>query len=136
MDIRFKWDGDMRFVAENELGTSLTIDTGPAYGGTGKHPTPMNLLIMALGGCMGMDMVSILRKMRVDITRFDIDIEAKRRSKEPQYFEEINMVFTISGDGLTEDKARRSADLSSEKYCSVSAMLREKAKITHDIKIE
>lgn len=136
MGIKLKWDGEMRFIAENETAASLTMDTGQAYGGSGKYPTPMNLLIMALGGCSGMDIVSILEKMRVDIKRFEMDIETKRRAEAPEYFEEIHMVFTISGDGLTEDKARRAAKLSTEKYCSVGVMLREKAKITYDVRVE
>ena len=136
MGMKIKWDGDMRFIAENENGASVTIDTGTAYGGSGKYPTPMDLLVMALGGCGGMDIVSMLEKMRVKIKRMEVDIETRRRTEPPTYFEEMHILYTISGDGLTEDKARRAAELSSEKYCSVSVMLREKAKITFDVKIE
>jgi putative redox protein len=53
----------------------------------------------------------------------------------PKYFEEMHILYTVSGEGLTEDKARRAADLSAEKYCSVNAMLREKARITFDVKV-
>jgi putative redox protein len=134
--MKVKWDGDMRFIAENENGASLTMETGPAYGGSGNYPTPLDLLVMALGGCTGMDIVSILRKMRVDIKRFEMDIETKRRTEQPKYFEEMHIVYTVSGDGLTEDKARRAAELSTEKYCSVGAMLREKARITYDVKVD
>jgi len=134
--MKIKWDGEMRFTAENENGASVTMETGMAYGGSGKHPTPMDLLVMALGGCGGMDIVSILEKMRVTVKRMEIDIQTKRRTEVPNYFEEMHILYTISGDGLTEDKARRAADLSAEKYCSVSVMLREKAKITYDVKVE
>lgn len=136
MDVKLKWDGEMRFIAENEDGVSITIDTGKAYGGSGKYPTPMNLLPMALGACTGMDIVSILQKMRVDIKHFDMEIQSKRRTEQPKYFEEMHMVFNLSGDGLTEDKARRAAELSTEKYCSVGAMLGEKAKITYEVRIK
>jgi putative redox protein len=83
-----------------------------------------------------MDMVSILEKMRVGLKRMDIGIETKRRKEHPTYYEEIKITCTLSGDGVTEDKARKAADLSYERYCSVGAMLREKAKIEYDVKVE
>jgi putative redox protein len=125
----------MRFTATNDNGASVTMDTGMAYGGSGKYPTPMDMLVMGLGGCGGMDIVSILEKMRVEIKSLEVEIKTKRRTEPPTYFEEMHILYTISGEGLTEDKARRAAMLSSEKYCSVSIMLREKAKITYDVKV-
>lgn len=136
MSVRLKWDGDMRFVAENEKGVTVTMETGPAYGGSGRYPTPMELLAMALGGCTGMDIAAILKKMRVDLKRFEMDVQTKRRTEDPTYYEEINIICTLSGEGLTKEKARRAADLSNEKYCSVGVMLREKARITYEVKVE
>ena len=135
MGVRLKWDGDMRFVAETESGAGVTVETGIAYGGSGKYPTPMELLAVALGGCMGMDMTSILNKMRVGLKRLDIDIETKRRTEHPTYYEEMKIICTVSGDEVTEDKVRKAADLSIDKYCSVGAMLKEKAKVEYEIKI-
>lgn len=136
MRITLKWGGDERFVAENEKGVKVKLDTGVAYGGSGKDPTPMELVAMALGGCAGMDMASILKKMRVDLKRFDIDVRLTRREEVPRYFETIKMIYTLSGDGLTQDKAQRAADLSNQKYCSVGVMLREKAQITYEVRVE
>ena len=136
MEIKMKWDGDLRFTGESETGAAVTIDTGMAYGGSGKHPTPMELLLVGLGGCAGIDLVMILKKMRVDLSKAAIDIEARRRDEEPRYFEEIKLIYTLSGEGLTEDKAGRAAKLATEKYCSVGVMLREKAEITHEVRIE
>jgi putative redox protein len=134
--VRLKWDGDLRFVAENENGVAVPMDTGPKYGGSGKHPTPMELVAMALGGCTGMDIASILKKMRVDLKKFEIEVQTTRRSEDPAYYEAIHIVYTVSGDGLTEEKAQRAANLSNQKYCSVGVMLREKAKITYDVIVE
>ena len=64
-----------------------------------------------------------------------IEVEAKRRSEEPRYYEEIKIVYTLSGDGLTDEKAERAAKLATEKYCSVGVMLREKAEITYEVRI-
>lgn len=136
MSVSLHWDGELRFIAENGNGAKLTIEPGPAYGGSGKYPTPMEMLVMALGACTGMDIVSILKKMRVDLKSFRIEIVPTRRQEHPKYYEEIKMAYVLSGDGLTEDKVRKAAELSNEKYCSVGIMLRDKAKITYDLKIE
>jgi putative redox protein len=136
VEIKMKWDGDLRFTSETETGAAVTIDTGVAYGGSGKHPTPMELLLVALAGCAGIDLVMILEKMRVNLSKVAMDIEARRRDEEPRYFEEIKIVYTLSGDGLTDDKAGRAAKLATEKYCSVGVMLREKAEIAYEVRIE
>lgn len=134
--MKMKWDGDLRFTSESETGAEVTIDTGVAYGGSGEYSTPMELLLVALAGCAGIDLVMILEKMRVALSKAAIDIEAKRRDEEPRYFEAIKLVYTLSGEGLTEEKAGRAAKLATEKYCSVGVMLREKAEITYEVRIE
>lgn len=136
MKVKLNWDGEMRFVAENEKAAKVTMDTGIAYGGSGKHPTPMEMVLMALGACTGMDIASILKKMRVDLKKLEIEIDAVRRKEPPTYFEEITMTYVASGDGATEDKVRKAADLSNKKYCSVGVMLRDKAKITYNVRVE
>jgi putative redox protein len=134
--VKLNWDGEMRFVAENEKAARVTLEPGPAYGGSGKYATPMELVLMALGACTGMDIASILKKMRVDLKKLEIEINAVRRKEQPTYFEEINMTYVVSGDGATDEKVRKAADLSNEKYCSVGVMLRDKAKITYDVRVE
>jgi len=136
VEISMKWDGDQRFTARTETGAAVTVDTGVAFGGSGKDPTPMELLLIALAGCAGIDLVMILEKMRVSLSRAAIDVEARRRDTEPRYFEEIKIVYTLAGEGLTEDKAERAAKLATEKYCSVGVMLREKAEIGYRVDIE
>jgi putative redox protein len=130
-----KWDGDLRFVAQTESGAGVTMEPGPAFGGTGKYPTPLELLAVGLGGCMGMDIVSILEKMRVGLKKLDIAVETKRREDHPRYYEEMKILCTASGDALTEDNLRKAVDLSLERYCSAGAMLKEKAKIETEVKI-
>jgi putative redox protein len=123
----------MRFRAADENGAGVTMDTGTAYGGSGEHPTPMALVAFSLAGCAGMDALSILEKMRVKISSFDVEVDVRRREEVPRIYEEIKMTFIISGDGVPEDKARKAVDLSVNKYCSVGVMLREKVSITHDV---
>lgn len=136
MEVKVTWAGEMKFDAQGETGASITLETGVKYGGSGKNPTPMEAVAMALAGCSGMDMVAILRKMRVDLKKLEIFVDAKRRDGDPSYFEDIKMTFVVAGEGLTKEQADKAASLSVEKYCSVGAMLEDKATITYETKVE
>jgi putative redox protein len=116
-------------------GVKVTMEPGPKYGGSGRNPTPMDLVAMALGGCTGIDILLVMQKMRAKLTRLEIDVETRRREEPPSYFEEIRLTYIASGDGVTEENLKRAASLSHDKYCSVGAMLKEKAKITYDTKV-
>jgi putative redox protein len=133
--IKVKWEGGLKFVGQNESGVRVIMEPGPKYGGSGQFPTPMELVAMAHGGCTGLDIAMILAKMRAKLTRLEIDVETKRREEPPAYFEEINLVYTVSGEGVTEENALKAAQLSHEKYCSVGAMLGAKAKITYEVRV-
>lgn len=134
--ISVEWSGNMKFIGKTEEGVLVTMEPGKSYGGSGKNPTPMELVAIALGGCTGMDMVSILKKMRTNLKRLSIQIQAKRREEEPRYYESIHLVYKVSGENITLEQAQRAADLSNQKYCSVGIMLREKAKITYEVRVE
>ncbi len=136
MPILVEWSGDMKFIGKTEQGATVTMEPGKAYGGSGGNPTPMELVAIALGGCTGMDIVSILKKMRVNLRKLAIEIKVKRREEEPRYYESIHLTYIVSGENLTEEKVRRATDLSNQKYCSVGIMLRDKARITYDVRIE
>ena len=136
MEVKATWAGDMKFNALNETGASVVMETGVKYGGSGKNPTPMESVAMALASCSGMDIVMILKKMRVDLKKLEISVNAKRREGDPSYFEDIKMTFVVSGEGLTQEQADKAAALSVEKYCSISAMLKEKAAITYETRIK
>lgn len=136
VEVKVAWAGDMKFSAESKSGANVMMETGVKYGGSGKDPTPMEAVAMALAGCSGMDIVMILKKMKVDLKKLEIKVEARRRDGEPSYFEDIKMIFTASGDGLTEEQLDKAASLSVDKYCSVAAMLRDKAAITYETKVE
>ena len=136
MEIKVDWAGEMKFDAENGTGGKVTLETGVKYGGSGKNPTPMETVLMGLASCSGMDIVMILKKMRVDLKSLSIAVEARRRDRDPSYFEEIKMIFRLSGDGLTKEQADKAAGLSVDKYCSVAAMLRDKAEISYETIVE
>jgi putative redox protein len=111
------------------------MEPGSKYGGSGENPTPMEVVAMALGGCTGIDIVLMLKKMRIELKRLEIEIETKRHPEPPEYFDEINLTYKMAGEGLTEENATRAVSLSNEKYCSVGAMLGAKAKITYSVQV-
>jgi putative redox protein len=136
LEVNLKWEGELKFQAEGEWGAKVRIEPGPTYGGTGKNATPMELVAMALGSCSGMDIVLILEKMKVKLDKLEILVDARRRDKEPAYFEDIKMTFVVAGDNLKQEQVERAVRLSVEKYCSVGIMLQNKANITYEIKLE
>ncbi len=127
--IQINYEGKMKFTAKNERKHSITIDTALTFGGEDTAPTPMELLLMSLGGCSGMDVVSILGKMKQEFSNLSIDIDAEKNDNYPHVFTKIKMNYNIIGNSLDELKVKRAIELSQNKYCSVSAMLSKTAKI-------
>lgn len=108
------------------------MDTTPELGDD-SGPSPKQLVLAGLAGCTGMDAVSLLRKMRVDFKGFEINIEADLTEEHPIVFSEIRISYLIFGKDLNKDKVKKAIDLSQEKYCGVSAMLRKNSPINFTI---
>jgi putative redox protein len=131
-----KKEGAFHFEATNESGNMVQMDASPAIGGMNKGPRPMEMLIMALGGCSGIDIIQILEKQKIKVEDFRIRIEAEREKDAiPSLFKTIHINFFFKGD-LDTGKAERAVSLSLEKYCSVAKTLESTAKITSSITIE
>jgi putative redox protein len=117
-------EGDYGFEAKDAFGHSIRIDNSPEGGGTNSGVRPMQLLLMGLGGCSGIDIVSILKKQRQKIEGFSMKIEGEREAgKEPSLWKNVKVVFELSGD-IDPGKAERACELSMNKYCSVAETLR------------
>lgn len=130
-----RFDEDYGFEATNEAGKTLTLDAGPAIGGHGQGFSPMQTLLAAIGGCSGIDMISILKKQKQEITGFEMTVDgAREQGAVPAPFTAIHIVYHIKGN-VDAEKAQRAADLSIEKYCSVSKMLEKSAEITYEVKV-
>lgn len=113
------------FDAEDANGHKVKIDTSPETGGKNYGVRPMQLLLMGLGGCSGIDILSILKKQRQEVTDFRMSIEGDREQNvEPSLWQNITIVFEIEGN-VDQDKAEKAVALSMEKYCSVAATLRK-----------
>ena len=126
----FTWKGKMVFEGKTESGHSVLMDAKPEVGGEDKGPRPMELLMVSLGGCTAMDVVSILKKMRTDLESMTISIDSEQASEHPKIFTKINIEYEFTGRNIKEENVKKAIELSQEKYCSVTAMLREKAEIT------
>lgn len=132
--VRTTWKEDMTFesVIDNH---HIIIDAQPENGGKDTGPSPKKLLLSALAGCTGMDVVGILKKMRVNLTELHIDINAVMTEEHPKHYSEFHIIYEFSGEDLDEDKLRKAIELSQDRYCGVSHMFRTFSKITYEIKI-
>jgi putative redox protein len=128
-------DQDYHFEARGAANVVINIDANPEIGGHNAGARPMELMLMGLGGCSAIDIISILKKQRQPIERFDINVKAERQKVEEfNLFSTIHVHFILGG-ALDEDKVRRAIDLSLEKYCSVAAILYKTATITSSFEL-
>lgn len=116
--------GDFGFEAKDAAGHTVRIDNSPEGGGSNFGVRPMQMLLMGLGGCSGIDIVNILKKQRQTVEGFRMHIEGEREAgKEPSLWKHVTIVFELSG-AIDPEKARRACELSMDKYCSVAETLR------------
>lgn len=125
------WDKDLIFVGRTQRGYEIDFDAKVEWG-----CMPTESLMLSLAGCMGIDVLSFLKKMRVDVKTFKIDISGDRNPSPPQFYKAMHMHITIAGENITPKKMDRVISLSHEKYCSVFHSLRKDMKITVDYTIE
>lgn len=131
MEAKVKWIANMQFVAKANSGHAILMDTSPEKDGTDTAPTPMELLLISLGGCTGMDVVSIMRKMKIDFKSVEIEIKGERASEHPKVYKKIELVYKVKGKNVPEDKVKKAVELSQERYCSISAMLKPTVDISY-----
>ncbi len=100
-----------------------------------QGPTPVQLLMMALGGCTGMDVISILRKKRLSVSGYEIEVSGERRDEHPKIFLRMQVLHRLRGRGLSREVVEEAVTLSQERYCTVSGQIGMTAQITHRIEI-
>lgn len=125
----------MAFDATADTGQTVRIDTTIEGGGLGSGMNPKKMLLGALNGCSGMDVVEILKKMKVAFTVFEIEAEAEQTDEHPKVFTHINMVYRIDAAPEDLDKVNRAVALSQDKYCGISAMLAKHCRIQHRVEL-
>ncbi|KMW72676.1 hypothetical protein TI10_14780 [Photorhabdus luminescens subsp. luminescens] len=132
MQARVKWVEGLSLLGESSSGHQIMMD-----GNAGdKAPSPMEMVLMAAGGCSTIDVVSILQKGRYDIRDCEVKLTSRRREEAPRLFTHINLHFIVTGKDLTDKAVERAVMLSAEKYCSVSLMLGKSVEITHSFEIK
>ncbi|EDK8541048.1 OsmC family protein [Salmonella enterica] len=131
MQARVKWVEGLTFLGESSSGHQILMD-----GNSGdKAPSPMEMVLMAAGGCSAIDVVSILQKGRQNVTNCEVKLTSERRGDAPRLFTHINLHFIVTGSDLKEAAVARAVDLSAEKYCSVALMLEKAVNITHSYEV-
>lgn len=127
-----QWKGDMVFESDNPRWDSIMMDASEDFGGTNSGMAPKAMMLSSLAGCSGLDVVSVLNKMRVKIDDFKMVIEGELTDEHPKYYHKVSVDYHFYGKDLNEKKIKSAVDLSVEKYCGVMEMFRHFA----DVKIQ
>ncbi len=135
MKVAIKYVDGLTFIGKGESNNWVTMDASPKVGGSGAGTSPMEFLLMGLGGCTAVDVILMLKKRKKQVDKFDIEISSKRADEHPKVFTEIHMSYKFWGKDLTNKEIERAIELSENKYCSASAMIAKTAKITYDFVI-
>jgi len=125
----------LQFVGSASSGHAVVMDADFGVGGNNTASRPMELLLIGIGGCSGMDVVSILKKKKQDITGLEINVKGGQADTYPKKFTDIDLEFVVKGKNISEDAVKRSIELSMNKYCSVKASLEVSAKVRFSYKI-
>ncbi|MGI9533153.1 OsmC family protein [Lutimonas sp.] len=128
-EIKTQWEGQMLFNADT-LGGNFKIDAAEESGGQGKGVRPKALMLTSLAGCTGMDIVSLLKKMRAEVDDLDINVSGELTEKHPKIYNKVTLEYVFYGEDLKKDKIEKAIQLSAEKYCGVMEMFKQFAEIT------
>jgi putative redox protein len=129
-----KWLDNMAFETVVN-GHKFNIDAAGQVGGEDRGPRPKTFMLAALGGCTGMDVISILKKMRVEVESFNVKVEGDLTEEFPKHFYKMHVIYEFTGKDLPIDKLKKAVNLSEEKYCGVSAVYRKALELTSEIKL-
>jgi putative redox protein len=131
-----KWNGKRRFVGWDEVGHGVVMDAPTASNGDGSGVRPVELMLYAIAGCSGMDVVSILEKKRQLVTDFDMVVHGTQREDEyPHIYERIEIEYIVTGIGIKPEAVSRAIELSEEKYCSVKGMLGPQTEVVTSFRV-
>ncbi|MGB5648211.1 OsmC family protein [Muriicola sp.] len=124
------WMGNMAFESNNPSGHKFIMDAGAEDGGEGKGFRPKALMLSSLAGCSGLDVASLIKKMKLEVDKFHIETIANLTEEHPKFYDEVKVEYHFYGSNLDEKKLQRAVDLSVEKYCGVMEMFRKFARVT------
>ncbi len=127
------WKGNMLFEADNPNDKTVLIDTSPENGGHNAGLAPKAMMLASLAGCSGLDVVSVLKKMKVKVADFRMETSANLTDEHPKYYDRVKVDYHFYGENLKREKIKRAVDLSIEKYCGVMEMFRRFAVVETEI---
>jgi putative redox protein len=133
--VKTTWKGNMAFDSEVS-GHHILMDAPSSFGGSNQGPRPKELMLTSLAGCTGMDVVSLLEKMRVEVKDFQIYVEADLTEEHPKHYSKMHVIYEFHGNNLPIEKLQKAVELSQEKYCGVSYMYKKVFVVTYEIKVQ
>ena len=136
MDAKLTWKSGLAFKGVANSNIEVPLDASIEHGGGGAGVVPMEMILMGLGGCTAMDVISILSKKRQEVTSFEILLHGDRATEHPKVFTDITIEYVVKGKGLDPEAVARAVELSENKYCPGMAMLRKAANIQTKYTIE
>tara|TARA_B110000971_G_scaffold178256_1_gene184161 strand:- start:176 stop:595 length:420 start_codon:yes stop_codon:yes gene_type:complete len=124
------WKNKMLLESDNPLGKNLLMESGPDFGGSNQGLSPKALMLSSLGGCTGLDVLSLLKKIRVEIEDFKVTVNGELTEEHPKYYDKVSIDYYFTGTDLNEEKIKKVVSLSEERYCGVIKMFRAFAEVT------
>ena len=125
MEAKVTWQENMAFTGTANSGFTIQLDAKNEVGGEGRGFTPMELMALSLAGCTAIDVISILRKKRQDVTAFEVRVDATRAEAHPKVFTRATIDYLVTGHNMDEAAVIRAIELTTESYCAAQAMLRK-----------
>lgn len=132
---KVKYTDGLQFVGESETGHAIVLDSDNEVGGHDTGMRPMELLLIGIGSCTGMDVASVLKKKREKLSGLEVNVTGQKAEEHPQKYTAIHLEYVIKGKSLSKAAVEKAITLSLDKYCSVKATLEGTAKISYNYKI-
>lgn len=129
------WKENMLLESDNPHGKNVLMETGTDFGGSNQGLNPKALMLSSIGGCTGLDVLSLLKKMRVEFDDFKVVVNGEMTEEHPKYYNKVNIDYYFTGTDLNEEKIKKAVTLSEEQYCGVIKMFRAFAEVTIAIHI-
>jgi putative redox protein len=133
---KVRWVEGLQFVGSPPSNHAIILDGTEKGGGADSAIHPGELLLVALAGCTGMDVISILKKMRVDVKEFEVRVDAEAAEEHPKAWKKIHLTYQVAGEDIPEDKLKHAIELSQNKYCPVTATLKSSVEPTYEYQTE
>jgi len=125
MKATVNWQNNMTFIGKPASGFPVQMDADSSYGGTDSGVRPMEMIALGLAGCIAMDVISILRKKRQEVTQFEVRVDAPRSPEYPKVFTSVVITYIVTGRNVDESAVLRSIELTATKYCPAQIMLEQ-----------